>query len=166
MIQTILSFFALGAIGFWLLLSVASIILIATIENEHYKFPSWMMIILGLFYWKPISDINWRFLLLGICSYIAIGTLWSIFRWFRFVKTKVNQYQSKCGNILTKTEMCNLKSELLVNNNKERITAWIAFWMWSLFWNITGDLFTTIFETLHGIYQKISNKATGGFTVE
>lgn len=166
MIQTILSFFALGAIGFWLLLSVASIILIATIENEHYKFPSWMMIILGLFYWKPISDINWRFLLLGICSYIAIGVLWSIFRWFRFVKITAESYRNKYGNTLLFSQLSSLKDDILVKNNKDRIIAWIVFWVWSLFWNITGDVFTTIFETLHGLYQNISNKATGGFTIK
>jgi hypothetical protein len=33
---------------------------------------------------------------------------------------------------------------------------WIAWWPWSLFWNLTQDFFTTIYDAMTGIYEKIA----------
>jgi hypothetical protein len=33
-----------------------------------------------------------------------------------------------------------------------------------LVWNITGDFFKTIYEQLQGVYQRIVDKALGGFS--
>lgn len=45
---------AIGTIWFWLIVVLASIIIIACVENEHYPTPSVVAIILGAIYWKSI----------------------------------------------------------------------------------------------------------------
>lgn len=46
------------------------------------------------------------------------------------------------------------------------ITGWIAFWPWDMFWTLTGDFFNMIYDALASVYQNISNRALGKFTVK
>lgn len=168
MITSILEFFALGTFGFWLLCSILSVVFIACLENENQWFPTVVVLALGAIYWNPLAAIGltWQSIGLGVLIYAAAGVLWSIYRWFRFVKSKADEFRRKYGSSLTDSQRRDLKSEISVSSNKSLITGWIAYWPWSLVWNITGDFFKTIYENLQGIYQKITDKALGGFAVE
>ena len=167
MITSILEFFALGTFGFWLLCSLLSIVFIACLENESQWFPTVAVIAVTAIYWKPLAalGLTWQSIGLGILIYAAAGVAWSIYRWFRFVKFKADECRKTYGTSLTESQRSSLKRDISVSENKSRITGWIAYWPWSLVWNITGDFFKTIYENLQGIYQKITDKAVGDFTV-
>lgn len=156
----ILEFFALGTLGFWLLLTVVSIAFIACVENDHYTFPTIVALILAIVYWKPISNfsISWKAFAIALVAYVVIGVVWSIFRWVRYVKEETDEYKKDP----TEYTLSSLKNNLKVTNNKSRITGWIAYWPWSLLWNITGDFFKMLSENLQGVYQKIADRALAG----
>ena len=59
-----------------------------------------------------------------------------------------------------------LEQSLEISGNKSRIIAWMVYWPWSLIWNVTGDFFTMIYETMMGVYQRIADKAVGKFLTE
>jgi hypothetical protein len=166
MITSILEFFALGTFGFWVLCSLLSIVFIACIENENHWFPTCVLIALGAIYWKGLValGLSWQGIAIGVVVYAAAGMVWSIYRWYRFVKEKAEDFRKRYGTSLTDSQRRDLKSEISVSSNKALITGWIAYWPWSLVWNITGDFFKTIYEQLQGVYQRIVDKALGGFS--
>lgn len=158
MITTLFEFFALGTLGFWILISLISITFVACIENDHYTFPTILALAIGTIYWKPLmAFVNWQSLAIGVLVYVVVGVLWSVFRWFRYVKDLTNKYKKNPSESALST----LKYALDVSDNKSRITAWIAYWPWSLLWNIIGDLCVTVYEQIEGVYQKITDKALG-----
>ena len=153
----LLEFFAIGTLGFWGLITLISIVFIACIENDKYTFPTILFLVFGLIYWKPVSSfhMDWRAISLGVLIYLVAGVAWSIFRWFRYVKTNVAEYNESPSE----SHYADLKWKIDAHHNKSRITAWIAYWPWSLVWNIIGDVCVTIYEHLQGVYQNISHKA-------
>lgn len=54
MIESLLAALAFGTFWFWLIFAIASIIIIACVENEHYPTPSIVAILLAVIYWKAI----------------------------------------------------------------------------------------------------------------
>lgn len=165
MITSILEFFALGTLGFWILATLASIIFIACVENENHWLPTTILVALTAVYWKSLAalGLSWQGLTIGIIVYAVAGMVWSIYRWFRFVKTQADDFRKRYGTSLTDSQRRDLRSEISVSSNKALITGWIAYWPWSLVWNVTGDFFKTIYEQLQGVYQKITDKALAGF---
>jgi hypothetical protein len=168
MITSILEFFALGTFGFWLLCSLLSIVFIACIENENHWLPTVASIALAAIYWKGFVALGmtWQGVAIGVLVYAVAGMVWSIYRWYRFVKEQAEDYRKRYGTSLTDSQRRDLKSDISVSSNKALITGWIAYWPWSLVWNVTGDFFKTIYEQLQGVYQRIVDKALGGFSVQ
>ena len=160
MFETLLGFFAFGAIGFWLLLLVASIIFIASVECDTYSPAVIATIILAVIYWKPLIGLGltWQSLLIGTAVYVGAGIAWSVWRWIKYVKETVESYNEKKGGKLDDYTKSSIKDAVSVSRNKSKITAWIAYWPWSAFWNITGDFFKMIYENMKAVYQKIANK--------
>lgn len=168
MITSILEFFALGTIGFWMLCSLVSVIFIACLENDNQWLPTMVSVALVAIYWKGFVALGmtWQGVAIGVLVYAVAGMLWSVYRWFRYVKEQAASYRQRYGVSLTDSQRRELKSEISVSDNKSRITGWITYWPWSLLWNIAGDFVKTIYEQLQGVYQRITDKALGGFTVQ
>ena len=166
MIETILTAFAFGTIWFWLLATVASIIIISCVENEHYPTPSIVAILLGIVYWKQIVAAPWHVIALVIGVFALCGLLWSTFKWFRFVNKQVARFRELYGTALDERQMRELKEEISVSNHKATITGWIAFWPWSLLWSLTGDFFNTLYDAMTNIYQKITDHGVKKFSVK
>lgn len=168
MITSLLEFFALGTVGFWILCSLISIIFIATIENEHYTFPTIVALLFGILYWKAFAALHWDWhgIALGVFIYAVAGVVWSIFRWMRFVKGTVEDYTKRYGEELSESSHSSLKCDISPTHNKSLIVGWIAYWPWSLVWNITGDFFKMIYETMQGFYSGISKKALAGVKIK
>jgi hypothetical protein len=166
MIETLLTTIGIGTVWFWIITSLASIIFIASIENDHYVTPSILAIILTLIYWTPIMALGWKVIGIGIGLYILVGMIWSTFRWFRYVRAKVEYYQKMYGTVVDKSRMDSIKDALDVSYNKARIIGWGAYWPWSMLWNILGDLVNTVYDWMKGIYQRIADKALGNFKLE
>jgi hypothetical protein len=164
MIETLFTFFTLGTFGFWLLMAIASVIFISSIENDHYTFPSIILALIGIAYWKPLMSLalDWRGIVACIIGYVVIGMAWSVYRWFRYVKVKIDKYKDEYPDAPVDggryTHYDTLENSVEVSNNKARITSWIIYWPWSLIWNITGDFFTMVYESMTSIYTNISKK--------
>jgi hypothetical protein len=167
MITSILEFFALGTLGFWGLCVLVSIVFVACLENDNRWFPTIITIALAGLYWKSMVAfaLGWKAILLFSLVYLLAGVAWSFFRWIRYVKEQADVWRKENGNTLKEYDLAMLKRKLDVSNNKGRLTGWIAYWPWSLVWNITGDFFTMVYENLQGAYQKIADRALGKFTV-
>jgi hypothetical protein len=165
MIESLLAALAVGTIWFWLILVLASVIIIACVEHEHYPTPSVVAILLGAIYWKSIVALPWAVIGIAIGVFAIAGAIWSTFQWFRRVNTKARYYNEKYGSTLSESQMEQLKREVSASEHKALITGWIAFWPWDMFWTITGDFFNMIYDALAGVYQNISNRAVSKFTV-
>ena len=165
MIEALITALAFGTVWFWIVALVASIIIIACVENMHYPTPSIVAILLGAIYWKSIVALPWHTLLIAVLAYVLAGIAWSTFNWYRFCSKKVLYYREKCGDGLTASQMKDLKDDLLVSQHKAMLTGWIAFWPWSLVWSFTGDFFVMIYEAMTNVYQNIANRAIGKFSV-
>lgn len=159
MIESIVTLFAVGTIGFWALVFIASIVFIVSVENDHYWFPSILTLGLVGIYWKPLVDaFDWRAFLIGLGIYAIAGMAWSAWRWFKHIKTKIEEYTELRDNLTQKDleQWIGQSYSLTLSHNKSRIMGWIAWWPWSLFWNLTQDFFTTIYDAMKGIYEKIA----------
>ena len=170
MIESIVAFFAFGTLGFWLLLTFASIVFISCIENDTYVFPNIVLVILGITYWKPLWLLGWKPIIIGILCYTIVGVIWSVYRWYKYVKYLVKEYKDKFvtggDTMISDIAFSSLERDVDIAQNKSRIITWIIYWPWSFIWNVTGDFFTFIYDSMKGIYQKISNKALSEFKIE
>ena len=166
MIETFLAAFAFGTFWFWLLATIASVIIISCVENEHYPTPSIVAILLGVVYWKAIVAAPWHVIALVAGVFVLCGLLWSVFKWFRHVNKTVAEYREEHGTELSENQMRDLKNDLSVSQHKAMVTAWIAFWPWSVLWSLTGDFFNMLYDAMTNIYQKITNHGLSKFSVQ
>lgn len=127
MIEAITAFFAFGALGFWVLAIVASIVFIACIENDRIVVPTLLTIGLIAVYFKSLTGITevitWRFLVGGIIAYVLSGSVWSFIKWGSYTRIAVKDFKRK--NI-SESE---LKRRVDVSYNKARITGWLVWWL-------------------------------------
>lgn len=168
MIETIAGIFVVaGALTLWgwLLAVIASIIFIASIENDHYTTPTITAIVLGIVFWPFLAAIGVKTLLFIIAGYTLAGVLWSLFKWYRYVSKEAAYYHEKYGTTISKEQLAALKDAVSVSDNKARLTGWIAWWPWSVVWSLTGDFFNFLYDTMVNAYRKIADRALGKFAV-
>lgn len=165
MIESILAALAVGTFWFYLIIAIASIVFIACIENDHYGTPTVVSILLAVLYWKAFTVLSLPTIAIIVGGYAVAGVLWSVYRWYRHVQQAAFRFREKYGTTLTSSQKSDLKSEIKVSEHKSRITAWIAYWPWSLLWNITGDFFSMLYDAMVNAYQHIADRALNGFTV-
>lgn len=173
MIESFLTAFAFGTVWFWILAVIASVIIIACTEHEHYPTPSIVVTLLAIIYWKQIIAAPWQTIGIVVGLFALFGVLWSIFKWFRHVNKFVAKYRSEHGIAqpdgtvtLSESQMRDLRNDISVSNNKALLTGWIAFWPWSLLWSLTGDFFNMLYDAMSNVYQKITDSGLNKFKVE
>ena len=166
MITALIEALAFGTFWFWLLAFISSIVIIACVENEHYPFPSILLIVLGAIYWKPIVAMPWQTILVAIGIFAVVGLLWSAFKWHRYITKIAREYRERNGNILPESCLRDLKNAMSVSRHKAMLTGWIAFWPWSMLWSLTGDFFNMLYDAMTNVYQKITDNALSKFEVE
>lgn len=161
MFEAIFGFFALWSIGFWSLVAVASIIFIVGAESDKYTFSGIVTAVLALLYWRPLMAVglSWQIIVGIVVGYCLAGVAWSVFRWWKYVEAVVIQFKKESGGQLSDTEKSSVKYQVSVNRNKRRILGWIAYWPWSVIWNITGDVFTMLYNHMKAAYQRIADAA-------
>ncbi len=154
MIDSILSLFAVGSFLFWaLMFALISIFTISVERNSHFWAIS-ATIITGIIYWNQISDWSWKICTIGALVYVIFGTIWSVWRWKNFVEKKVEEYNN--GN---RYGIAHLKQEVSPKNNKSQLIAWIIYWPFSAIWNLIGDVVTTVYNSMVGFYNSITERA-------
>jgi hypothetical protein len=154
--EAILGFFALWGIGFWILATIASIIFIAGCEKDELGLSIFATIVLAVIYYKSIILVFSNPVMLMICvvGWLIAGVINSCWRLRNMARDVVEKYNE--------TRSGNPEYELQLSRNKSRITNWIIYWPWSLFWNFTRDFFNTLYKAMSGIYQRIIDKALDG----
>jgi len=163
MTEAILTFLAFGTFGFWLFLSVLSVIFIYCNENDHRTIPTLLFLGTIVLYWKQLITFNWQYLLGGFIAYLIAGVVWSVFKWIRFVSKAVDECKQKYGSNLTDDQRIDLKRSIDVTYHKSQVTGWITFWPWGIIWTLTGDLWNALYDAMKSTYERISNNGLAKF---
>ena len=187
---------------FWVLIGIEAIVcLYSAIDEEEMESPGMFTLgLLGFFatmYFMKhdltigiLTDIkaNWPTYLLRVGSYVLLGLLWSMFKWFRkaykagkdfkkWSETFNEEIEREIKNRTKKTEQEILNEARIefdtrrdaympkASENKGTITLWAVMWPFSVIRYIIGnalkDFFSMIFNKLKGVYDAISDKAFG-----
>ena len=189
MIETILS---LG-LAFWALSVLVFILLTIEVEKRS-TFLIFLTVALyfgGLILfsnrgWTPFDVIAcihtyWLEFILGGVVYFLIGTVWSVVKWWSFVRGERRRYDKvfyayvKCNELenipvseWTKEKVeefdrelrrtCNYDDQIRVRpqveNFKEEIFLWIGFWPFSALWTIIDDPFKRICTGIYNLIGK------------
>lgn len=195
MIAALAGTLVIGSIGFWILMGLVSVCLIAALEYEKAGWATFSAVVtfllLGLFgdfnVWTATTE--HPFLAIGaVLIYLAVGTLYSFGKWWRYVKLASRKLKDEIAEFLAahKLEGDKIPDELLeewlgsprrsgyrrrntkpiARENKARIMSWMVYWPWSMFWTVINDpikkAFKAIFQELQATYQRISDKAFEG----
>ena len=157
-----ITFFVLGGLWFWLLVVIATILLIAAIEKDS---PGWAALTIFatltlLFFGGLRTELSEIFSwiwhnpgsFIGIfLGYLVLGTVWAIIKWYWFLLElkRKNQEEKKkkiwgVGN--------------LARDNKSKIINWMMYWPFSLIWTGLNDPFQAIYRRLTGTFQAMANK--------
>jgi hypothetical protein len=161
MLQTIAAVFAVGEIGFFLLLSFLSIVYIFAVEKDKHMFSAIVTVVGVLLLWNPIVEVfsNWRLALLSVVFYGLLGGLWSVFRFRKLCRKIVAEkpYKSASKHIRDQhTEEEYYQDLCEPSQHKSRLISWIVYWPWSVIWNLAGDCVTGIYDALTNVYSRVA----------
>jgi len=116
--NTLLGIFALGTLGFWLLILLDFILITALVENESGGWATFTAIctILGLNYvWKfPVFEAlrqNPGHAAILVGSYFALGIGWSIFKWYLFLHKQTRRYEDFKAQFMLEYKITTLTPE-------------------------------------------------------
>jgi hypothetical protein len=157
-----------GTIWFWILLLVASGLIIYSTEDDESNYAAniWFVCALLALYFLGNSETfkaigsymvhNPGPSLLIFGAYIFLGTVWSIFKWFFYLKGIRGRYENAYSfNI----------ENYKVKENKARITHWMIYWPFSAIWTLINDpvkkSFEFVLSQFGGLYDKMSEKILG-----
>jgi hypothetical protein len=179
---------ALGPFWFWALLVVSTVVLIALVEYEQGTWATvTLLIVMGLLQFK--GDIKvFNFIgehpmrsCLYLLAYFAAGAIWSIIKWWFYVRKTREGYDEKKKEFLEQNGV-SVMNDSLKNKwkstcayqsygipdslqHKAKIVTWMTYWPWSLVWTMINDpirrAFDDIYRLLRSQYQKIADKAYG-----
>lgn len=182
--------FLIGTMSFWILVLVEFILLLALVEYEKPGLGALSLLGVGILL-KVFANVNlleyvlqfpWQ-TALGALGYFSIGTVWSIFKWYFFVRNKrelylaakeeyaknppemkwergdkvaeIKEFPSAWEKSYERGKFLNSKKGLepLPGDNKSRILMWMAYWPWSAFWTLINDSVKKVYKF---IYENIS----------
>lgn len=160
----VFSLLAFGTVWFWILFAVLIIgitILVEKDDDNPGGATFFLAAAFALYYFfgmKEQFNTVFQFLFYNpgtaigfILLYSLIGVVWSVAKWFFYVKKLVDE---KCYDFENKVQP---------SNNKSRITGWMIYWPLSAAWTLINDpvrkFFNMIFEQFEGIYESISERA-------
>lgn len=188
--------FVVGSLWFFLLLLAESIALITLVERGRGTIAT-VTFIATLFALQYLGDVNIldyvihhpRNVVLGALGYFAVGTGWSIAKWWFYVRDQRGLYdelrsaflrvhglererqsaipeelQALWGECLSVAQSCGkLDVRPLVAEHKAHVLRWMSYWPWSLFWTVLKDpvrkAFLSIYYNIAEYLQEISDKA-------
>jgi hypothetical protein len=91
--------FAIGTIWFWILFTIASIVILAAIENEKGLLATIALVaaVVAIYVWGDKEVFSWMRqhpwkTAGGVGGYFAAGTFWFITKWWRFVRMNRHKY--------------------------------------------------------------------------
>lgn len=160
---------AIGTVGFWIILSIAMIIIFISLEFEEWggTRATWTIIILCvLLYffgadeifknvWYTLKENPSRvFSITGI--YVGVGTIWSFVKWYFFLLNKrdeIKESLERNPNMFIQIPEA--------KNYKGRIISWMCYWPFSGIWTLINDPVKRFFQWVYGrfnnLYQLMSD---------
>jgi hypothetical protein len=185
----------LGLFSLWELFSLtvlALAIIIAVINEADFIAGFLFVLTLVLCQWVFNIDIWWWVqnnpfkLLMFSVAYLLVGVIWSLFKWFRFVKSELEKCEQCKIQFLTSRNYpptASIPSELSerwervleINGwppkpsaHKVESARFIVTWPISVFWAIMRDFFVWVAEkaysSVEALYQKISDRMFSSIT--
>lgn len=186
MLSAIAAFFVIGTFGFWLSFVLLGIVIFWNIENEEVGIATLTTIVLAaLILWA--NDLSlWGLItsnpietLLVVGGYFLAGTLWSVGKWYFYIRRYNHEYEEikrgylrECG--LTSIEqfsetqkkdfrykVVNAFNRLsgryssdsfkfpLAAERKTAILGWMMYWPYSMTWTLINDPVKRAFITIY-----------------
>jgi hypothetical protein len=127
---------------------------------------------------------------IAAASYFALGALWSVGKWWFFVRDKRDTYNDRKRDFIADKKLqitvkdaipTDLRKEFKsymtrygnggvampeARKHKGRIMTWMAYWPWSMVWTLIDDpikkMFRYIYNRLQRLYEKISESIWAG----
>jgi hypothetical protein len=181
----------------WIVGAITAMIFVALFtENDSPGKAALLALVTAILFevfspFKPISFIfNDPLRVLGyLIAYLAIGTVYGVVKWWRYVTTARDRFDRVIAKVLKKrgkaldeldeydrrTILGDARTAAVGRGNslppqivehKAQFTGWMAFWPVSGAWTMLNDpvrkLFTAIYESLGGTLQRISDRAFEG----
>jgi hypothetical protein len=166
--ESIIGLFLFGTVEFWLFWAVASIFIICSLEMKKFLWGNMFALIGGALIYMSFTRLAPGSITLeNVATYVGLyllaGGFWSLFKWWRHCREAVEYANGELDHYPTNYDgiKSNLSNALMASHNKGMICAWIAYWPWSLLWNVSRDMVNTVFDCLTGLYNNISNNAMG-----
>lgn len=161
--------FEFASVGFWLMIFVISIIMIAFLENS--KSPgSWctftVLATFAALYWlgsgATLKELwfhiehNILQTLIYFVFYILVGIVWSFVEWRWYVAEKADKFRrsGKTGDMNVRLYMPT------VGENKARLSTWIFYWPWSVLWFVSHKPIETLYKEILKVTTRVYNKIT------
>jgi hypothetical protein len=176
-----------GAPLFWIVLLVALLLLVWSVEAEVGEVAIGTVVLTLLLFQiyaeaKPFDYVQahpWRALLYAL-AYFAVGGLWSLLKWYqteakRFREAKAHFLKHYAESAQDKQAAWEkyrgdfragkVGGWMNLPQPKQMAKYWITLWPVSVFWTLVADYVTrigeAIYEHLQGTYQRISDKVWG-----
>lgn len=161
---------AIGSIGFWIALILASILITMLIENADSGGSSATFVCiltLALLYvfgaGQDIRNIgsfvasNPLVVGLAVFVYVVAGAFWSIAKWYFFVIGIRNEFLDNRKLYIhdpkderNKLTLSELESKIpSARDNKARITSWMFYWPFSALFTLVNEPIKKIFNTIY-----------------
>jgi len=170
------------------ILTLAIMLVVANLIGEIFpSFVFFVLLITGLYFLNNNFDVvgfmtnkvdwlvyNWHLVIMGVAIYVAIGILWSAYKWYTYVRSYIpeinglrviydsitldekKKYDSFADFI---SKYSSINRYMSVGYNKAKIIKWIVFWWASLIATFFGDwlynFFNHIYEMCTGLYKYI-----------
>jgi len=177
-----MEFFIFGTVWFWLLLTGAAFLIIWFLEsalnnsrdNGGGIFSTITIIgAVAIYYFLGSKDDVLNFFIFikdhplmsitRVGIYIGIGLVWSIFKWYFFLKNKMEYLTAKFETEHTPNWSAVSYNDFpKAKNNKSRIISWMSYWPFSALWTLINEpvkkTFRFIYSKVESIYEKMAEK--------
>lgn len=118
-----------------------------------------------------IQESPMRLILLAVL-YLACGALWSVVKWWFYVRKQRPEIKASYenwkdrygggGDTSLDAFLVSESNPVKASKNKHRIMVWMVWWVPSLFWTVCSDIIMKIWDRLYdmlvGIYTNIANR--------
>lgn len=170
-----MTIFVVGTFWFWLILIIAGILGTWFLEKEesYGSGTAWTLGLTGAVLYlfgskKEVTDLALCIahnpgMIAGLfISYIIIGTVWSIVKWYLFVKMKYRFVTKKRPDYAQKLDLEKMSQyRPLAVDEKYRIMSWMLYWPLSVIWTAINNpfrkAFNAVYNSIEGIFDSISN---------
>jgi len=177
-----MGFLIVGGVWFWILTALIIVLLVWEVAGERaiaggFTLLAYLLLI-HLFGNASIFaavKAHPEYAYIGIPAFFLIGAIWSLVKWWFFVKRSALEYRESrmafleangvVGATLDTPVPENLKARAfarsrkpLARQNKGRIITWMVYWPFSMAWTLLDEPWRLIYEALARLFQRISDR--------